>query len=287
VAAGACQSPYFSSPKDFYIMKNMLSPLSRVLLCAALLIAVPNISFAQNKPKPKPVARETTVVKKSKPTPKTKKTTAKSAKTAKKTSPKAKSKPPKLIQTAVKTNPVSWCLATADVAVEKVLTRQVSIQLGGTYTHQSGEIFDGLTAKINGYAVTPEMRYYWMPFSKIVAPVAKKGKVAPPAVAAPLSFYTAVWGRMSEYSAHVVFPDHPGQKAEIFRRKAYGGGLSFGSQFWLKFRKRPVLICDLSLGGGWSESKTELKLAERGKRIKLERKGFSPVFGFRVGLPIQ
>jgi hypothetical protein len=179
------------------------------------------------------------------------------------------------------------CLATADVAVEKVLTRQVSIQLGGTYTHQSGEIFDGLTAKINGYSVTPEMRYYWMPFSKIVAPAAKKGKVTPPAVAAPLSFYTAVWGRMNEYSAHVVFPDHPGQKAEIFRRKAYGGGVSFGSQFWLKFRKRPVLICDLSLGGGWSESKTELKLAEHGKRIKLERKGFSPVFGFRVGLPIR
>jgi hypothetical protein len=248
-------------------MKNMLSPLVRVLLLAIVLLAAPNASFAQNKSKPKPVAGKTAVTKKPKPTGKV---------------------APKLIQTVVKTNPLSWFLATADLAFEKVLARQVSIQLAGTYTRQSGEIFDGLTAQINGYSVTPEMRYYWMPFSKIAAPIAtKKGKVAPPPVAAPLSFYTAVWGRMNEYSAHVVFPDHPDQKAEIFRRKAYGGGVNFGSQFWLKFRKRPVLVCDLSLGGGWSESKTDLKLAERGKRIKLERKGFSPVFGFRVGLPIR
>jgi hypothetical protein len=193
---------------------------------------------------------------------------------------------PAVVQNIVKSNPVSWFLMTADLSWEKVLSRYISIQLAGTYTRQSGEIFDGLKANLAGYSITPEMRYYWMPFNKIVNPLKKRRLESMP-IAAPLSFYTAVWGKMSDYKANVEFPDHPAEKAEIFHRRAYSGGVNFGSQFWIKFRKRPIFLCDFSLGGGWVEAKTETKLAENGKRIKLERKGFTPNLGFRIGLPLK
>lgn len=280
-------------------MKPFLLLALRAMLCIALSnIAINSVSAQTSSKKtasiPKKeasISKKPTVLKQKTIKPhhkKKKKAIPPKKKSNKKKKPsKGKKTPiPTVVQNIVKSNPVSWFLMTADVAWEKVLSRYVSIQLAGTYTRQSGEVFDGLQANLAGYSVTPEMRYYWMPFNKVINPVGKKRLENKP-IAAPLSFYTAVWGKMSDYKANVEFPDHPDEKAEIFHRRAYSGGVNFGSQFWVKFRKRPVLLCDFSLGGGWVEAKTETKLAENGKRIKLNRKGFTPNFGFRIGLPLN
>ncbi len=273
-------------------MKHLLLLALRALLCIALSnITMDSVCAQTTSKKVASISKKSTVSKQKtvKPHQKKKKAAIQSNKKSskKKISSKRKRTPyPAVIQNIVKSNPVSWFLMTADLSWEKVLSRYISIQLAGTYTRQSGEVFDGLKANLAGYSITPEMRYYWMPFNKIVNPVKKKRQETIP-IAAPLSFYTAVWGKMSDYKANIEFPDHPDEKADIFHRRAYSGGVNFGSQFWVKFRKHRVLLCDLSLGGGWVEVKTETKLAEYGKRIKLERKGFMPNIGFRIGVPLK
>lgn len=65
---------------------------------------------------------------------------------------------PKLVMNAVKTDAFSWIFGTAVLKYERVITEDLSFQLGGFYSWNFPAYDEEYIA--TGFAITPEIRYY-------------------------------------------------------------------------------------------------------------------------------
>jgi Protein of unknown function (DUF3575) len=185
----------------------------------------------------------------------------------------AQSKRPKALPSQiVKIELIDFALSTFTGRFERVFSDRTSLQLSGSGTYQQVTLWDGLTGTFSGFAFSPEIRYYARPYFSIMAePIA------------PVGIYAGIWGRYSRASLRV---ETEALKAEFLGGESYAGGLVFGWQCWLKFRKKPVCLMDMGVGGGYRYTDYSGRYAAKSRLIVFKQKGILPRLSLSIGLPL-
>lgn len=178
----------------------------------------------------------------------------------------------KMVNNTFKINPVGFLYSTLDVQYERVFTDRISAQLGASYSTKEVVIWEDLQAKLYGYSVTPEIRYY-IPSRKIL-----KNETT-----APVGFYTGVWATYQILNADLASLNNESRKTEILKLESYAGGLMVGWQAWLKIKKQPIIMLDLYTGIGYQNSNIQGRIAEKGQFLFYKNKGLSPRLGLSLG----
>ncbi|MEM9889073.1 MAG: autotransporter outer membrane beta-barrel domain-containing protein [Bacteroidota bacterium] len=171
----------------------------------------------------------------------------------------------------VKLDPFALFVSTLGVRFEQVMTGQYSIQVGGSYTTQAVTMWEGLEGRANGYTINMQLRRYFLPGYESV------GRVAPEGV------YIGAWGKYEHLNATLRIGD---DKADMMNGSAYSGGLMAGCQFWIKYKRRNLLLFDAFMGGGYKIADYAGRFAEKGRLIQYARSGIVPRFVVSVGMPI-
>ncbi len=112
----------------------------------------------------------------------------------------------------IKINPLSLFAATGSFAYERVISEQMSGQLGVQFTRYSGWVTGG--RPLRGYAITPEFRYY---FTDV----------------APKGFYVAPFLRYRHTSLEGEIALQGRQFEGTVEISNFGGGVLIGGQFIL------------------------------------------------------
>ncbi|MEM0991990.1 MAG: hypothetical protein AAF847_07850 [Bacteroidota bacterium] len=171
----------------------------------------------------------------------------------------------------IKLDPFALFVSTIGVRFEQVMNGQYSVQVGGSYTTQSVTMWEGLEGRASGYTVNMQFRRYFLPGYE------SANRVAPEGV------YIGAWGKYEHLDAKLRIGD---DKADMLNGAAYSGGLMAGCQFWIKYKRRNLVLFDAFMGGGYKIADYAGRFAEQGRLIQYARSGIVPRFVVSVGMPI-
>ena len=124
-------------------------------------------------------------------------------------------------------------LRTISLKYERVMSENISFQIGGAFTLQKGELWEGLEGEFYSYSITPQARMYLRPYD-----VEKAKRIA------PIGVYIGIWGKYEDFS---LLAKIGGEQAEILTGYALGGGLQLGWQFWVQ----KTIMIDAYVGEGF------------------------------------
>ncbi len=172
----------------------------------------------------------------------------------------------------VKINPVGFFLSTLDGQFEKVITKRLTIQLGGSISTKDIELWDQLQGRIRGFSAYPELRYYIPP--RIIESPNKN---------APTGIYTGIWLKYQTLNVNINSKTNSAKNIEILDLESYSGGVMIGWQFWIKYRKSPLLLLDIFTGIGYQNSNIYGRIAEDGQFLFYKKKGLVPKLGLSIG----
>ena len=174
-------------------------------------------------------------------------------------------------QQIIKIDPLALVAATFSMDYERVLSQQMSTQIGAAYTMQQVELWDGLGGRLSGYHVEGQVRRYFIPGVETTKLVAPEG------------VYVGIWGKYETLNASIKVG---GDQADVLNGGAFSGGLIGGCQFWMRYKKRPFALMDVFMGGGYKVADYSGRFSESGKLVNYARAGIIPRFGLSLGLPL-
>jgi hypothetical protein len=168
----------------------------------------------------------------------------------------------------ISVSPANILFKTIGISFEHALETQWSIALKASGTYFNTIIWDSFEGTLEGYSLTPEMRYYMSDH-------------------APHGIYMAAWAKYGNHRFFINDPKEAATKLTLFQQKGFQTGGSLGWQFGIgkKSKGMPFLTVDTSVGGGYKFNTIDTRFATTGRFLHLKGRGFSPLFDILIGVP--
>jgi len=165
----------------------------------------------------------------------------------------------------IKITPTNFILGIGTIGGELPLSKKISTQLGFSALANETTFWNRtLNAKIKGYFITPEIRYY------------VKGEV-------PKGFYMSIWARYGDFKARTTTN---AIAFDIANYKILGFGGVLGFQSFIRINGINIFVLDVYFGAGYYKFNYQARFHQHGRLVPDEITMLLPRFGISLGFGI-